>query len=286
MYKLEIKKTQGGRDTISASYRIDNAHAPNDADEINSEILDTTIIKDVVEKCNELSMPAMLNLVFKSSYFEKFLELNIPILPVCVDKRKNDADFVRNYLYYDGTASTKTLAESDVKQRLYDKETEIAKQVQAIKEHIKRELSIQYFKYKESGLKSNDAKCEYAENMYMLREFNLKNKKKTKNNESLDRTYHLDTYFDENSSADADAVRNFSRAFQLLHPNDVCFAYAHGGEYIIGLRHGENPGEIESIATKDSDAAQYKISLLKTTSIFDNYKRTKEHQRANSEYSY
>ena len=88
MKSIKQQKAQGGKEILHARYKIANSKAEPGDNEFGTEFLESSAIKSLIEKVNQEGMPMLLTIEFDAGYNTKFKTLEIPILPMCIEKRK------------------------------------------------------------------------------------------------------------------------------------------------------------------------------------------------------
>lgn len=279
MKSIKQQKAQGGKEIFHARYKIANSKAEPGDNEFGTEFLESSAIKSLIEKVNQEGMPMLLTIEFDAGYNTKFKTLEIPILPMCIEKRKHDRQFAVRYAILGSPEQARELTQNDTKGKLYDLKSEINLQAEQTKEYIRRELIKAYLKIKRSEPKH--PAIALVEGYHIVNtKYNIA---KVAPNQieavKLSNIYKELQEPDMNEvfpDRDFRAVYDYSKRYQNLHSGtEVSFVYG-AGEHLVGLKKGRTPAEIEAIAKQDAGAAikAYEIEVI-DRSIVDQYTHAK-----------
>ena len=279
MKSIKQQKAQGGKEIFHARYKIANSKAEPGDNEFGTEFLESSAIKSLIEKVNQEGMPMLLTIEFDAGYNTKFKTLEIPILPMCIEKRKHDRQFAMRYAILGSPEQARELTQNDTKGKLYDLKSEINLQAEQTKEYIRRELIKAYLKIKRSEPKH--PAIALVEGYHIVNtKYNI-----AKVSPNQIEAVKLSNIYKELQEPDMNevfpdrdfrAVYDYSKRYQNLHSGtEVSFVYG-AGEHLVGLKKGRTPAEIEAIAKQDAGAAikAYEIEVI-DRSIVDQYTHAK-----------
>lgn len=276
-------KAMGGKEIFLVKYRVANSKAEPGDDEFGTDFLDSSAIKALIEKVNEEGIPMLITIEYFSGYNTKFKEVEIPVLPMCVEKRKRDPQFTSRYEVLGSPAQTRDLIKKDTECKLYNLKTEINHQAEEVKEHIRRDLIKSYLKIKRSDPKHPIVSLVEGYNI-VNKHYNIAKIKP----DQIDAVRLLDVYkelqtpnmSEQFPDRDFKAVYDFSKKYQLekAKTGSVCLVYG-AGEHLVGLKKGATPAEREAIARRDAEAAEksYFVDVVER-GIVDGYTHSKLHK--------
>lgn len=266
-----------GRSINVVPYTINNPEKQTEKSEFKESVesLDE-IIKASVDLADSTCEPVLLTIRFKVDYKTNlYYDYDIPILPTCVDQRKDNPDFVRTYVYSGTPKNVKELYDHDVINEAYDPEVLRKQKAKNIKDYMQRQLLIR-FAYEKYN--SSKEKAAFIANLPLMKEFNLDTYDKDAF-EFVKLTSSYEENFNGSSQEDYQKIYEFSKKVQTNPKDYKTYIVNMGGDtYVVRGKYSETTAGQLYIADADKRAAKFNDEISnggKATEILYAYKEQK-----------
>ena len=269
------------QDVFYAGAKPGDKNAPRAVDKIadddpHTRVLDEDGLDKIVKTVDEYGYPALCEITLKNK--DKSIIKTIPlyVLPTCVEARKQNYEFVdRKYIPTWTPETTRKQTEQDKQSKNYNFEEEQKFNINALKEHLRRELLSTYFNAKQN---ENTYLTELIEGLNIINNhYDVSKLRQAKvKNVKLSDVYPEITTGDYQKNI-INATAHFSKKFQTENAGtfDVC-EMGGCGYHLIGLKKGKTAQDIERYAKLDAVMVQTAIDMEhRNKSIVSKYMETK-----------